>query len=195
MEWIKSILAKHRKEDGTIDLDAANKEIDQEFPKNAVPKEQYNNVSSSLKEANSTIKTLESKTKDNPDVQKELESYKTKAQELENENSQLKINGQVQSALRTAGAKDIEYAMFKLGSLELDKDGTVKDLDSKVKELQESLPDYFQVEDKSKGEDKKDSSLGGFKQITPNPGSGQQSKTEPTNIREAMAQTLEEQRN
>lgn len=33
MEWIKSILEKHRKEDGTVDLDAANKEIDQEFPK------------------------------------------------------------------------------------------------------------------------------------------------------------------
>ncbi|MBO6462050.1 scaffolding protein, partial [Enterococcus faecalis] len=89
MEWIKSILEKHRKEDGTVDLDAANKEIDQEFPKNAVPKDQYNNLSDSLKTAKDTSKNLEYKTKDNPDIQKELDTYKTKAQTLENENLSL----------------------------------------------------------------------------------------------------------
>lgn len=72
MEWIKSILEKHRKEDGTVDLDAANKEIDQEFPKNAVPKDQYNNLSDSLKTAKDTIKSLEDKTKDNPISRKSL---------------------------------------------------------------------------------------------------------------------------
>ncbi len=120
MEWIKSILEKHRKEDGTVDLEAANKEIDQEFPKNAVPKDQYNNVSDSLKTAKDTIKSLEDKTKDNPDIQKELDTYKSKAQTLETENNQLKIDSQVESALRSVGTKDLDYAKFKLGSLELD---------------------------------------------------------------------------
>ena len=73
MEWLKEILAKHTKEDGTVDTAALNKEIKQEFPKHAVPKDQYNNIADSLKEANSTIKTLENKVQDNPEVQKELE--------------------------------------------------------------------------------------------------------------------------
>ena len=62
MEWIKQILAKHMKEDGTLDMEAANKEIDKEFPVNAVPKDQYNNLSSQLAEANKTLKSLEAKT-------------------------------------------------------------------------------------------------------------------------------------
>lgn len=172
MEWIKEILAKHTKEDGTIDTNAANKEIQQEFPKHAVPKDQYNNVSNSLKEANSTIKTLEDKVKDNPDVQKELETYKTKAEQLETENKQLVINQQVGNALRDAGAKDIEYATFKLGALELGKDGIVKDLENKVKDLQSTLPDYFAKEI----QDPKNP-LDGFKALNPDLKDGKQTQT------------------
>lgn len=172
MEWIKEILTKHTREDGTVDTEAANKEIQQEFPKHAVPKDQYNNVSSSLKEANSTIKTLEDKVKDNPDVQKELETYKTKAEQLETENKQLVINQQVGNALRDAGAKDIEYATFKLGALELGKDGIVKDLENKVKDLQSTLPDYFTKET----QDPKDP-LDGFKTLNPDLKDGKQTQT------------------
>lgn len=174
MEWIKAILAKHTKEDGTVDVEAANKEIDKEFPQNAVPKDQYNNVSNSLKEANSTIKTLEDKVKDNPDVQKELETYKSKAEKLESENKQLVINHQVSTALRDAGAKDVEYATFKLGKLELDKDGNVKDLANKVKDLQSTLPDYFATQDDEK--DKADP-MNKFKPISPNLSKGDQTKS------------------
>lgn len=195
MEWIKSILEKHRKEDGTVDLEAANKEIDQEFPKNAVPKDQYNNLSDSLKTAKDTIKSLEGKTKDNPDIQKELDTYKTKAESLEAENNQLKIDSQVESVLRSVGAKDLDYAKFKLGSLELDKDGKVKDLDSRVKDLQKSMPDYFQDKSDNKDKDAAKGKLGGFQRIDAKPGEGHQSKNEPTSIREAMAQTMEEQQN
>lgn len=195
MEWIKSILEKHRKEDGTVDLEAANKEIDQEFPKNAVPKDQYNNLSDSLKTAKDTIKSLEGKTKDNPDIQKELDTYKTKAESLEAENNQLKIDSQVESVLRSVGAKDLDYAKFKLGSLELDKDGKVKDLDSRVKDLQKSMPDYFQDKSDDKDKDAAKDKLGGFQRIDAKPGEGHQSKNEPTSIREAMAQTMEEQQN
>ena len=147
MEWIKQILAKHTKEDGTVDTEAANKEIDKEFPTHAVPKDQYNNLSSQLAEANKTLKSLEEKTKDNPDVQSELADLKEKADALEKENKDLKINSQVSAALQSAGAKDVDYALFKLGELELDKDGNVKDLESKVKDLKASIPDYFEKKD------------------------------------------------
>ena len=173
MEWIQQILAKHTKEDGTIDTVAANKEIKQEFPKHAVPKDQYNNVSESLKEANGTIKTLEGKVQDNPEVQKELDSYKAKAEQLETENKQLVINQQVSNTLRDAGAKDIEYATFKLGSLELDKEGNVKDLESKVKDLQSNSPDHFST---AKDDTKEKNPLDGFHSLNPDPKDGKQSK-------------------
>ncbi|EAG1758611.1 scaffolding protein [Listeria monocytogenes] len=147
MEWITQILTKHTKEDGTVDVEAARKEIDKEFPQHAVPKDQYNNLSEQLTEANKTLKTLEEKTKDNPDVQEELAGLKAKAETLEQENKDLKITSQVTAALQDAGAKDVEYAKFKLGELELTKDGQVKDLENKVKELKTTIPDYFKAEE------------------------------------------------
>jgi len=184
MEWIKEILAKHTKEDGTVDTDAANKEIKSEFPKHAVPKDQYNNVSESLKEANSTIKTLEDKVKDNPDVQKELESYKEKAEQLEADNKQLVIGQQVENALRDAGAKDLDYAKFKLGNVELDKGGKVKDLDNKLKDLKAAIPDYFEKADP----DNKDSKnpLNGYKPLNPDPGKGKDTQSFTTEEIEKM---------
>lgn len=140
------IFTKHTKEDGTVDVEAARKEIDKEFPQHAVPKDQYNNLSEQLTEANKTLKTLEEKTKDNPDVQQELASLKEKAEALEKENKGLKITNQVTAALQDAGAKDVDYATFKLGELELTKDGQVKDLANKVKELKATIPDYFKAD-------------------------------------------------
>lgn len=179
MEWIKAILAKHTKEDGTVDIEAVNKEINQEFPKNAVPKDQYNNVSTQLTEANKTLKTLEETTKDNPDVQKELSDLKEKADALEKENTDLKISGQVSAALQAAGAKDIEYATFKLGTLEIDKDGNVKDLDSKIKDLQTNLPDYFAKEEPSNQQSGGQQSSGGYKPVDNKLQEGQQTETDP----------------
>lgn len=181
MEWIKAILAKHTKEDGTVDADAANAEIDQEFPKNAVPKDQYNNLSSQLTEANKTLKSLEEKTKDNPDVQKELSDLKEKAESLEKENADLKISGQVTAALQAVGAKDIEYATFKLGKLEIDKDGKVKDLDSKVKDLQSNLPDYFAKADESSADAQSSNQqqTAGYKAVDNKLPEGQQAKSDP----------------
>lgn len=176
MEWIKTILAKHVKEDGTVDLDAANKEIDAEFSKNAVPKEKYNNVSSQLKQANSTLKDLQEKTKDNPDAQKLLQAERDAREKAEKALADMEVSIQAKDALTAAGAKDIEYAMFKLGDLEVDKDGKVKDLDNKVKDLQKNMPDYFQTKDDN--QDKKtgqDNPLDGFQRVGAKPGEGDSS--------------------
>ena len=59
MDWIKTILNKHTKEDGTVDLVEANKEIDAEFPKNSVPKTDFNSKVEELKSANETLETLQ----------------------------------------------------------------------------------------------------------------------------------------
>lgn len=165
MEWIKAIIKNHTKEDGAVDVEAANKEIKEKFPEHAVPKEQYNNVSNQLKEANKTVEKLEKSTKDNPDVQKDLESYKTKATKLENENKELKIKTQAESALRDAGAKDVDYALFKLGTLELDKDGKVKDLDNKLKDFQKDYPDQIESSNDDKKKEVTDPKAPGYKAV------------------------------
>lgn len=174
MEWIKTILAKHVKEDGTVDLDAANKEIDAEFSKNAVPKEKYNNVSNQLKQANSTLKDLQEKTKDNPDAQKLLQVERDAREKAEKALADMEVSIQAKDALTAAGAKDIEYAMFKLGDLEVDKDGKVKDLENKVKDLQKNMPDYFQSDetDKQGHENNQNNDLDGFQRIDAKQGAG-----------------------
>lgn len=144
MEWIKAILDKHKKEDGTVDMEAATKEINQEFPKHAVPKDQYNLVSGQLKTANSTLKDLQEKTKDNPDIQKQLQDAQADKEEAEKQLQKFQTDAQLKEKLREAGATDTDYMIFKLGEIEVNKDGTIKDLDNKIKALKESSPSHFE---------------------------------------------------
>lgn len=151
MEWIKDIFEKHKNEDGTYNLEAAMKEINQEFPKNAVPKDQYNNVASQLQTTNATLKDLQEKTKDNPDIQKQLQDAQIAREKAEGDLKKLETEVKVKEALQGAKAKDVDYMLFKLGDLEVNKDGSIKDLDSKVKALKEASPDQFEADaDKSK---------------------------------------------
>src|SRR5690606_32763080 len=53
------------------------------------------------------------------------------------------------------GGKDIDYLMFKLGDLELDKDGKVKDLDNKIKSLKEATPSFFESKEATQPADNK----------------------------------------
>lgn len=163
MDWITEIIKKHVGEDGKLNVEEVEKEIKKASPENVVPKDQYNNVASQLKEANKTVKNLEKSVKDNPDVTKELESYKDKANELEKENVQLKIKTQAEGALRDAGVKDVDYGLFKLGNLELDKDGNVKDLENKLKDFQKNYPDQIVSDDNKEDDGTKPS--GGYKPI------------------------------
>ena len=107
MEWIKSILAKHLKEDGTLDIEAANKEIDAEFPKNAVPKEDFDSKVNELKSANDTINTLQADNKDVEKLQTEISDYKSKIEQLETERETTATRATLEKSLRDAGAKDV----------------------------------------------------------------------------------------
>lgn len=151
MEWIKAILEKHKGEDGTYNMEEAMKEINQEYPKNAVPKDQYNHISGQLKTANATLTDLQEKTKDNPDIQKQLQDAQTAKEAAEKELQTLQTNVQLKDKLRDAGAKDVDYMLFKLGDIEVIEDGTIKDLDNKLKALQESEPSHFKSKEDESG--------------------------------------------
>lgn len=127
---------------------------------------QYQNQ---LTETSKTLQSLEEKTKDNPDVQKLLADEKAAREAAEKELSDMRVSTQVKEALTKAGAKDVDYALFKLGQLETDKDGNVKDLDNKIKDLQANLPDYFATDDNKGG---KANDEGGYKPIDNKLGAG-----------------------
>lgn len=176
MEWIKTILAKHLKEDGTLDLEAANKEIDAEFPKNAVPKEDFNSKVNELKTANDTINTLQADNKDVEKLQTEISDYKSKIEQLETERETTATRATLEKSLRDAGAKDIDYLVFKLGEVEKDKDGSIKDLDNKIKDLKTTYANQFDPT----GDDKGGGGGTGFKTIENNLNDGKQSDPDLT---------------
>lgn len=148
MEWIKQIIAKHTKEDGTVDVEAVNKEISAEFPKNAVPKDQYNSKVQELKTANDTLTTLQKDNKDAESLQAEITKYKDEVEKLQADQAEKDKNYALKDALTQAGVKDVEYMTFKLGDVEVNKDGSIKDLDSKIKDLKANYADQFKADDK-----------------------------------------------
>lgn len=152
MEWIKAILDKHIGEDGVLNLEEAQKEISTEFPKNAVPKSEFNTKIDDLKVANETIDTLQKENKDVETLQTTINDYKTQIEELETERAEERKTYAVKEALQGAGVSDVDYMMFKLGEVEVDEEGKVKDLDNKIKELQEANPTFFGTDDKPANE-------------------------------------------
>lgn len=55
MEWIKNLLAKHTK-DEKLSTEAFLTELNTEFPKNAVPKDKYNELAETRKNLETDIK-------------------------------------------------------------------------------------------------------------------------------------------
>lgn len=155
MEWIKAILDKHVKEDGTLDKDAAMDDIKKEFPINAVPKNVYNQTAEDLKAANKLVDDLNKTNKDAEGLQEKISEYKQQVATLESERAEERKTYAVKEALQGAGGKDIDYLMFKLGDLELDKDGKVKDLDNKIKSLKEATPSFFESKEATPPADNK----------------------------------------
>lgn len=100
---------------------------------------------SKLKEANSTLDTLKKSNKDNEELQNELKMYKDKVSQLEADAKETAKKQTIKDALTNAKATDVDYLMYKLGDVELAEDGSIKDLDSKIKDLQSNHPTFFQT--------------------------------------------------
>lgn len=175
MEWIKAILDKHIGEDGVLNLEEAQKEISTEFPKNAVPKSEFNTKIDDLKKANETIDTLQKENKDVETLQTTINDYKTQIEQLEFERAEERKTYAIKEALQGAGASDVDYMMFKLGEVEVDEEGNIKDLENKVKELQESNPSFFATKDEGNSDN---DNLGGFQVLDNKLENGKQ--TDPT---------------
>lgn len=145
MQFIKEIIKKHIGEDGVLDLESATKEINEKFPENAVPKEQYNNISKQLEESASTITALEAQTKDNPEAQAEIEKLTVSNESLKAEYDSFKKKTALDKALG-GKVKDPEYATFIYNKdnseINLDEAGNVKDFDAWFMRFGESYKDH-----------------------------------------------------
>ena len=153
MKWIKDILEKHTDENGVLNREAAETEINAEANKHVIPKEQYNNKVNELKQANETLDTLKNEHKDVEALQTTLSQHEETIEKLQKTNAEQAKKYQLEIALKDAGGTDVEYLQFKLGDVELDDDGNIKDLENKIKSLKEGHPSFFEG-DKSTEEDK-----------------------------------------
>ncbi len=152
MEWLRKLLEGAVIEDGKLDINGLMKLINTEFPKNAVPKEKYNEVSNDLKTANKTLDNLRKNHKDVEDLQKEIEGYKTKMSDLEATRAKEQKEFTIKSKLKDLGCTDLDYMLYKLG--DIDKLDLEKDWENKAKELKENNATFFTVEE-NKGDEPK----------------------------------------
>lgn len=152
MEWLRKLLEGATITDGKLDIDGLMKSINTEFPKNAVPKDKYNEVSNDLKTANKTLDTLKKNHKDVEDLQKEIEGYKTKMSDLEATRAKEQKEFTIKSKLKDLGCTDLDYMLYKLG--DIDKLDLEKDWENKAKELKENNATFFPVEENKDDEHK-----------------------------------------
>jgi len=189
MKFIIDAIKANQDEDGKIDLEKLETVLKSEFPKNAVPKDQYNSVADNLKKANDTLSQLQSENKDAKELQDQIEKYKQEAADKTAELTKTRNESNLREALREAGANDVDYALYKIGELEADSDGNYKDIASAVENFKKDNEKWFVSEGEGDGEGSggedsknKDDKNGGYKPIdnglkNGKPGSGEGTAT------------------
>ena len=144
-----------------LEKDVIDKILDENSADIGKVKGELESTKQSLKEAQEALSKVEESTKDNSDLQKQLEEYKTKFEQAEAERATQAKQFAIKKALKDTEATDIDYMLYKLGDVEVDKDGNIKDLDNKIKALKEANPNHFkQTEEPKKGFTVVDTKLG-----------------------------------
>lgn len=115
-------------------------------------KEQKEQLESDLTTANKLVDDLKKSNKDTEDLQTKIDDYKTQMDQLKADRAEEQKQYAIKEALNEEGVKDIDYMLYKLGEVEVDKDGNIVDLDNKVKSLKESNPTFFGTDDKPANE-------------------------------------------
>lgn len=146
MEWLKEILEKAVITDGKLDVEAAVKAINAEFPKHAVPKQDYNDKVKELSTASETIEDLKKNNADNAKLQQKVKDYEAEMARLKTEADNTRKEYALKDKLKEAGVTDADYIIYKQGGLDkftFDKDGKVIGLDDVLKPMRESSPHLF----------------------------------------------------
>lgn len=170
MEWLKKLIEKHTK-DGVLDVEALNKEIATEFPKHAVPKEQYNTLAETKTKLENDIKERDQQLEDLKKVdaaglQAEIarlqgenktakEKYDAEIKDLTLTNAiKLALNGKVHDESIVSGLVDKT-------KLIVSDDGKIVGLDDQIASLKESKAFLFKEENQNQNNNQK----AGFQKI------------------------------
>lgn len=120
MEWIKKLLEGTNAEDGKLDIEGTLSQIKTEFPKHAVPKETFNDVSTQLKAANDTIGTLKKEHGNVEALQTTIKMHEGTIQTMKDDHEKtlnsMAITSAIEKVLNGAKAKhpDLLSAKFDL---------------------------------------------------------------------------------
>ena len=184
MEWIKQLIEKHTK-DGVLDQEALFKEINQEFPKYAVPKEKYNTLAETNKKLEEDLKVRDEQLEKLKEI--DVDGLKEQIETLQEENRKAKEDYakelkelQLNSAIKLAITgkvhdEDIVSQLINKDELVLSEDGKVVGLDEQINSLKETKGFLF-IEEKQDEQEEQP----GFQKIG----------NEPPNNQEAIDQQI-----
>lgn len=107
---------------------------------------------SELDKANELISSLKKSEAKNEALKAKFADYEAQISQLQAQNKADKLNSAVKVALLSSGASDVDYITFKLNerlnkdgiTLDLDENGNVKGLDSRISELKTAFPKMFE---------------------------------------------------
>lgn len=153
MDWLKELLEKATVTDGKLDADALMKAISAEFPKHAVPKEDFNNKVKELNTANETIKNLKQENGDNEELQKKIGDYETEIKNLKKSAEDTTKTYALKEQLTKSGVLDPDYLIYKAGGIDkftFDKDNRPVGVDDVIKPYKEdeAMAHLFKQEQK-----------------------------------------------
>lgn len=164
MEWLKKLLeGAKKKDDGSVDIDDLMKQVKVEFPKNAVPKEQYNQKTEEVKTLKGQLKERDTQLNDLKEEFKDTAGLKEKVTELETTNktqketyekqlSDIAFNNALEKSLSDYKIKDSKLIMALIDKDKLKVDGdTVIGLKEQIEPLQKSHDFLFEKEVKGTG--------------------------------------------
>ena len=154
MEWLKAILEKAPFKDGVLDISAVMETIKIEFPKNAVPKAEFNTLNETKKELDQQLKDrdaqlteLNKKVKGNEELEKEIQKLqdenKGTKEQYEAKIKEMTINTAIQAKLTDTKYPDLLTTKFDKTKLVVNADGTVTGIDEQLTSIKETYKDLF----------------------------------------------------
>ena len=166
MEWLKAILEKAEIADGKLDVDAVMNAVQKEFPKHAVPKEDFNAKVKELETANGTITELKKSNGDNEELQKKIGDYEAESKNLKKSAEDTEKNYALKEQLTKQGVLDPDYLIYKAGGLEkfnFDKEGKPIGVEEVVKPYKDdaAMAHLFKQEQQKPPYNPKDGGAGG----------------------------------
>lgn len=155
MKWLKELLEKAVITDGVLDVDALMEAVNTEFPKHAVPKATYNDLSNVKKKLDEDLADRDKQLADLGDTAGLSKQLKEQIETLQNDNKTAKENHEAEmkevrlnSAIKLAiqgkvHDEDLAVGLIDKEKLVIGDDGNVVGLDEQLNGLKESKAFLF----------------------------------------------------